>query len=104
MFMDGAKDHHDNRATLLALAVSNERTTLSRVLSAENVSATTPLKEPLPLPLTCEKIYEDADHFFSHDKRHHAAFLQDVFTFIQAVEARLAAHPSLALNPEQRTG
>jgi pimeloyl-ACP methyl ester carboxylesterase len=100
MFMDGAKDYHDNRAQLLDLAMKNERAALSRVLSAESVSATTPPKEPMPLPLTCEKIYDDADHFFSHDKRHHAKFLEDVVAFIQAVEARLAAHPNLAVTPQ----
>jgi pimeloyl-ACP methyl ester carboxylesterase len=56
LFVDGSKDHHDNRDRLLAVARANNPR--SRVV-----------------------VYEGGDHFFSHDSRFCAQFIDEIENF-----------------------
>jgi pimeloyl-ACP methyl ester carboxylesterase len=71
LFADGSKDHHDNRDRLLAVAQANNPR--SRVV-----------------------VYEGGDHFFSHDRRFFAQFIDEIENFTRETLGACAAGATAA--------
>ena len=82
-FMNGEADHRDMEEEMMSISKKNYD---DLVIKKNEKSSSHPEKQ-LPLPPRL-KVFEKGTHFFSHEKNHYDAFIQDIIGFCNDLVSR----------------